>query len=119
MQEVKQKIFVFCPRNELTAVCLSAIIKSSQNKDGEVIQMIDKNKLLGRIRYAGYTQNSFSQIMGMSQNSFSAKVNGKSYFDTEQIIKMCTLLGITEDSEKVNIFLLEASRNRDNHENIA
>lgn len=81
--------------------------------------MIDKNKLLGRMRYAGYNQANFSQIMGMSKNSFNAKINGKSYFDTEQVLKMCTLLGITEDSEKVDIFLLESSQNKDSCENIA
>ena len=43
--------------------------------------------------------------MRISVNSLSAKVNGRSAFNTDEVIKLCKILHITEPQRKVDIFL--------------
>lgn len=71
--------------------------------------MLNKNKLLGAIVSAGMTQKQVASQMGISKNTFSAKINGKSYFDTDQAEKICGIIGITDPAEKANIFLSHSS----------
>lgn len=54
---------------------------------------------------AGYTQVSFSLKMGYSKNTLNNKINGRSKVTTAEVIKMCEMLGITSNEEKVKIFL--------------
>lgn len=68
------------------------------------------NALRGKIAAAGYNQNSLALAMRqkgikMSKNTLSKKVNGKAPFDTDEIVCLCRLLGIVDDSEKAFIFL--------------
>ncbi len=49
----------------------------------------------------------------MTKNTLSAKINGKSYFDTKQIEDICKELDIYDDGEKIKIFLYQPSHNRD------
>lgn len=95
----------------LCTQCYNKIVPKQGRK--EVKPMIDKKKLLGKMIYAGYDQTQFSKLIGMSKNSFSSKINGKGYFDTKQILQMCKLLDIDTDKEKVDIFLRDASQNKD------
>jgi len=75
-----------------------------------VIKLLNKNKLRGAIVAAGMTQNEVAARIGISRNTFSAKVNGKTCFDSDQIEKICQIVGIIDPAEKANIFLSESSR---------
>ena len=72
--------------------------------------MVETNLLKGRIAMAGLTQGVVANRMKMGANTFSAKVNGKSPFDVDEVVLLCKILNITEDREKIEIFLPETSR---------
>ena len=74
---------------------------------------MDKNRLLSYIVKKGYNQRTLAKALGVSKNTLNSKINRKSYFDTRMISDMCELLDITDDSEKIKIFLAPASQNRD------
>lgn len=75
--------------------------------------MLNKNRLMGAIACAGLTQKELAERIKMSKNTMNSKINGKSYFDTLQIEKICNELGIVDDYEKAVIFLGKSSQNRD------
>lgn len=79
--------------------------------------MIDKNLLRGAIARAGMTQEKLASAIGISQNTLSAKILGRSYFDTDEIDKICDVLSIVDNCEKADIFLAPASRFRDEYNN--
>lgn len=62
-------------------------------------------KLKGKILEAGYTQRTLADPMGMSKNTLNGKINGRIPFNTLEINRLCEILGISDDSEKVHIFL--------------
>ena len=47
--------------------------------------MVDKNKLAGAIASKGLTQKKLAEMIGVSKNTISAKMNNKSSFDTDEI----------------------------------
>lgn len=67
--------------------------------------MINKNLLRAKIAESGYTQTTLCEMIGMGQNSLSAKMNGKSSFTLEQIDKICDALNINDAETKIKIFL--------------
>lgn len=67
--------------------------------------MLNVNKLKGAIASAGHTQESLAKAMDMSVNTLNAKVNGNTRITTDEVLKMCEVLSITEDSDKIEIFL--------------
>ena len=71
---------------------------------------MDQRKLLGRMAEAGYTQKMLAAGLGKSENSISSKINGKSAFTTDEILRICDLLRITDDCEKAQIFLSKPSQ---------
>ena len=75
--------------------------------------MLNKNLFRSAIARAGMTQDSLAAAIGISGNTLSAKILGRSYFDTEEIDKICDVLSIVDNDEKVNIFLSQSSQNRD------
>ena len=75
--------------------------------------MLDKNLLKCAIVRAGYTQEKLADAIGISSNTLTAKLLGRSFFDTEEIDKICEALSIVDNDEKANIFLAPASRFRD------
>lgn len=75
--------------------------------------MLDKNLLRSAIARAGMTQDSLAAAIGITGNTLSAKILGRSYFDTEEIDKICKVLSIVDNDEKVKIFLAQPSLNRD------
>lgn len=79
--------------------------------------MIDKNRLRSAIVSAGYTQKRLASEMGISKNTISAKINGKKYFNTQEIDNMCNILGIYDCNEKTKFFLPPSSQKRDNNYN--
>lgn len=66
---------------------------------------MNKNLLKSKFVAHGLTYDDVAGRMGISKNTLSNKVNGVTYFDTEEITRLCEILNIEEDSEKVEIFL--------------
>ena len=54
----------------------------------------NSNLLRGRIAEKGYTQKEVAQMIGITYQSFSDKINNKSNFKVSEIIKMCAILDI-------------------------
>lgn len=75
--------------------------------------MINRNRLYGKIVERGLTQGEVSKMIGISENTFSARMNGRSFFDTKEVEELCVILGITSDVEKAQIFLHRSSQYRD------
>ncbi|MCH5279712.1 MAG: helix-turn-helix transcriptional regulator [Christensenellaceae bacterium] len=75
--------------------------------------MLNKNMLAGAIATVGMTHGEVAAAIGVSKNTFSAKLNGRSCFNTQQIDDICCILGITDPIIKANIFLFNPSQNRD------
>ncbi|MBU5627748.1 helix-turn-helix transcriptional regulator [Oscillibacter sp. MSJ-2] len=67
--------------------------------------MVNANLLKGKIAAAGYSQQSLAPKVKMSVNSLNAKINGRKKFDTDEVSRICSALGITDPNEKCNIFL--------------
>lgn len=75
--------------------------------------MLDKNRLRCAIVRAGYTQDKLAKAIGITSNTLSAKILGRSFFDTEEIDRICDVLSIVDNNEKAEIFLASPSRFRD------
>ena len=68
--------------------------------------MTNTNALKGKITEAGHTQKSFAELVGISENSFSAKINNNgACFDVLEAERICKALNITSGAEKAKIFL--------------
>lgn len=72
--------------------------------------MLDRNLLKAAIARAGMTQEKLAKAIGINGNTLSAKILGRSYFDTEEIDKICDVLSIVDNNEKADIFLASPSR---------
>lgn len=72
--------------------------------------MLNGSKLIGIMAEQGMSQRKLAQCLNVSKNTINAKINGKSCFNAEEIIKICSLLGISDDQLKVEIFLREPSQ---------
>lgn len=57
----------------------------------------DYSKLRGRIREVCETQERFSDLMGMSKATISAKINNKSEFTQPEIIRAVEVLNLQYD----------------------
>lgn len=55
------------------------------------------SKLLGRMREFGFTQETLAKIIGINESTLNAKLNGKAYFTTKEIDKICEALNIAGD----------------------
>ena len=67
--------------------------------------MINASKLRGKLAEANMTQKDLATAMGISTNTLSRKISGKRDVTVGEVKKICDLLGIFDDSEKINIFL--------------
>lgn len=72
--------------------------------------MVDVNKLRAQMALKGYTQGDLvaemrSRGMKISENTFSAKMNGKSKFDCDDADIICDILEVETSAEKAEIFL--------------
>jgi len=76
--------------------------------------MTNRDLLRGKIVAAGHTHASFARAMGMGLSTLSAKMNNHRPFDSDEIIRACEVLRVSEDREKIQIFLSPASQFRDN-----
>lgn len=67
--------------------------------------MTNKNLLLSELAKNGMTARDLSADIGMTKNSFSNKINGKTSFTIEEAKKICDRLNISDDNIKCAIFL--------------
>lgn len=67
--------------------------------------MLNTNILKGKIVSKGYTQTMLAKRLGMNINTLNTKINGRAYFNTDEIEKICKELDITEACEFKQIFL--------------
>lgn len=72
--------------------------------------MLNKNLLRAAIARAGYTQEKLADRIGISANTISSRISGKSSFDTDEIDAICLALDINSNNEKANIFLASPSQ---------
>lgn len=63
------------------------------------------NLLRGEIKAQGMTLEALAKKIGISRNSMSAKLNGRTQFNADEIEKICMALGISDPERKVEIFL--------------
>lgn len=73
--------------------------------------MLDKQMLQVHMMLCGHTQKSLAKAIGISKNTMNLKINGNGFFDTEQIEKICDVLGIESGQEKAAIFLANRPKN--------
>lgn len=59
--------------------------------------MFNFSKLRGLIREKGLTQHDVAQHLKITDNAFSRKIKGKSYFSIKETSEICDLLGIDKD----------------------
>lgn len=72
--------------------------------------MVDINRLRSKMVLMGYTQKTLAAEMTArgvktSENTLSAKMNGKSQFDCDDADVICDILEVESPSEKAYIFL--------------
>lgn len=72
--------------------------------------MVNVNKLKARMILAGHTQRTLvaelrDKGFPMTENTLSAKMNGKSQFYVEDALAICEILGIDRAEDKAEIFL--------------
>lgn len=67
--------------------------------------MVNTNLLKGKIVARGMRQTDVAEAIGISENTLSAKIQGKSSFTLDQVEKLCSILKINDVKEKCEIFL--------------
>lgn len=67
---------------------------------------MNRGKLKGRIVELYGSQRAFSDKIGLTEQSISAKLNGRSQFSQADIVKWCTALEIEKD-EVADYFFTE------------
>lgn len=68
------------------------------------------NLLRAEIAAQGLSQREVAQRAKISRSAFSAKINGQRPFDTEEAVRVCDVLGISDDKKKCDIFLTTVSQ---------
>ena len=61
--------------------------------------MINTQKLKAAIVAAGYTQGDVARMMKLSENTFSAKLNGKKRFYIGEAAELCEMLNLLYNGE--------------------
>jgi hypothetical protein len=77
-------------------------------QEGDI--MVDVKKLRSRMILAGHTQKTLAAELrnkgfSMTDNTLSAKMNGRSQFYVEDALAICEILGIDKSEDMVDIFL--------------
>lgn len=62
-------------------------------------------KLKGKIAESNLSKKVIAQKMGITQQALGKKLNGKTKITTVDATRLCDILEISDDNEKVNIFL--------------
>lgn len=72
----------------------------------------DYAKLRGKIREICETQEVFSNLMGMSKATFSAKINNKSEFTQPEIVRAIDILHLRPDEISSYFFTPVVQKNK-------
>lgn len=72
--------------------------------------MLNRNLLRAAIVAEGYTQEELAKKIGISPNTLSSRLLGASSFNVDEIDKICEVLNITSNDQKVDIFLAAPSQ---------
>ena len=67
--------------------------------------MVNKNLFLSAIVKKGYNLGTLAKSIGMSKNTMTSRVKGKTSFRLDEIDRICNVAGIDNDKEKCEIFL--------------
>ena len=67
--------------------------------------MLNRNLLRSSMARIDITQKKLAEQIGISSATMSNRMRGKSCFDSDEIDKICAVLGITDNAEKAAIFL--------------
>lgn len=49
---------------------------------------------------------------GLARNSLSAKLNGKTQFNTDEVVRICEVINITDPAKKVDFFSVRSEDKR-------
>lgn len=58
------------------------------------MQIYNYNKLMGRMKELGYTQESLSKAVGICETTLNLSLNNKRNFKQNEIVKICEFLHI-------------------------
>lgn len=75
--------------------------------------MLDYSKLLGKMREKGETIASLSQKIGISSNSLSNKLHGRSQFVQEEIVAICEVLLIENEEIPIYFFAKKLAKSQE------
>ena len=67
-------------------------------------------KLRAQMALANITQSDLAKACGISENTLTNKVSGRTEFKVSEIIKICEVLKIHDAALKDDIFLSKASQ---------
>lgn len=70
----------------------------------------DHSKLKGKMREEGFTQESLSSRVGISETSLWNKLNGKQDFTSREMLSIMTVLGI--EDPKAYFFTLAVGKSQ-------
>lgn len=72
--------------------------------------MLNRNLLRAAMAARGYTQEGLAKKIGISANTLSSRLLGTSSFNVDEIDKICEVLCITSNEQKIDIFLSSPSQ---------
>ena len=67
--------------------------------------VFDHSKLLGKMKEMSITQGELASMVGIAENTMSAKINGESYFRTDEIKRICIVLNIKDSDVGAYFFV--------------
>ncbi len=70
-------------------------------------------KLRGKIKEVFETQDAFAEAMGMDRSTMSLKLNDKSNWTSDEIVRACDLLGIS--CERLHLYFFSAKVLKSRH----
>ena len=71
----------------------------------------DYSKLRGKIREVYGTYENLVPNISMSEATLSRKLNGKSYFDSQEILELSEALGISNSERDAYFFKVKVRKN--------
>lgn len=68
------------------------------------------NVIRSRMALLEKSQGEIAKLMGISKNTMSSRMKGRSSFTLEEVEKLCEILKIDDSEEKMDIFLKRPSQ---------
>ena len=65
------------------------------------------NKLRGRIKEKGYTQEEVAKYINIAPSTFSTKINGTAFFNQDEIHQLAIFLQVPDEKYKEYFFTLK------------